>query len=173
VEGFDWFGDDDLLKLNFGGKIVDVKRSVFTKPKFGWNLFSRLFEKGWDAFHVRDKNGRIYVDLKEDWMRPLIDSMKYNETGKAPISPCDCYLRRSVSIFSESSEFTFPILNISIIGPVVLDNGVNAFPLLLLACNLRNSYWNTYSHLQPQEVHSTAFIPLISVEQLLRQNQWT
>jgi hypothetical protein len=44
AEGFDWYGDEDLLKLNFGGKDVDIKRSVLTSPKFGWNLFSRLFE---------------------------------------------------------------------------------------------------------------------------------
>jgi hypothetical protein len=150
-EEFDWFGDDDLLKLNFGGRNVDIKRSVLTKPKFGWNLFSRLFDKRWDAFHVRDKNGRIYVDLKEEWMRPLIDSMKYNETGEAPISPCNLYLRRSVSLFNESSEFTFPTLKFSINGQVVSGDGAAIFPSLLLAFNLRNSYWDIYSYLKPQE----------------------
>jgi hypothetical protein len=39
TEGFDWFGDDDLLKLNFGGNSVDIKRSVLTKSKVDWNLF--------------------------------------------------------------------------------------------------------------------------------------
>jgi hypothetical protein len=37
--------DDDVLKINFGGKNLDIKRSVLTKPKFGWNLFSCLFHK--------------------------------------------------------------------------------------------------------------------------------
>jgi hypothetical protein len=140
-----------LLKLNFGGRNVDIKRSVLTKPKFGWNFFSRLFEKRWDAFHVRDTNGRIYVDLKEKWMRPLIDYMKYNETGEDPISPCNLYLRRSVRLFNESSEFTFPTMNFSINGRVVSGDGAKTFPSLLLACNLRNSYWDIYSYLKPQE----------------------
>jgi hypothetical protein len=76
-EGFDMEGDEDLLKMNFGGRNVDIKRSVLTKPQFGWNLFSCLFQKRWDGYHVRDKKGRIYVDMKEEWMRPLLDYMKY------------------------------------------------------------------------------------------------
>jgi hypothetical protein len=36
---FDMEGDDDILKMNFGGRNIDIKRSVLTKPKFGWNLF--------------------------------------------------------------------------------------------------------------------------------------
>jgi hypothetical protein len=102
-------------------------------------------------FYVRHKNGRIYVDLKEKWMRPLIDYMKYNETGEDPISPCNLYLRRSVSLFNESSEFTFPTMNFSINGRVVSGDGAKTFPSLLLACNLRNSYWDIYSYLKLQE----------------------
>jgi hypothetical protein len=101
AEGFDWFDDDDLLELNFGGRNVDIKRSVLTKPKFGWNLFSRLFEKRWDAFHVRDKNGRIDVDLKEEWIRPLIDYMKYNANAEDTISPSNFYSYASIGLFND------------------------------------------------------------------------
>jgi hypothetical protein len=57
---------------------VDIKRSELTKRRFRRNLFSCLFQKQWDGFHVRDKNGRIYMDLKEEWLRPFIDFMKYD-----------------------------------------------------------------------------------------------
>jgi hypothetical protein len=100
---------------------------VLTKPKFGWNLFSRLFEKRWDAFHVRDKNGRIYVDLKEEWMRPLIDSKKYNETGEGPISPIS-------------------------IHDIVSSSGMKVLLSMISDCKLQNSCWEDLSFLQPQEV---------------------
>jgi hypothetical protein len=29
---FDWEGDNDLLKLNFGGRNLDIKRCVLSKP---------------------------------------------------------------------------------------------------------------------------------------------
>jgi hypothetical protein len=41
-------------------------------------------------------------------MRPLIGYMTYSETEEAPISPCPLFLWRSVSLFDESCEFTFP-----------------------------------------------------------------
>jgi hypothetical protein len=44
VAGFDWEGDEDILKLNFGGKYVDIQRSVLTKPLVGQNNFSALFQ---------------------------------------------------------------------------------------------------------------------------------
>jgi hypothetical protein len=156
TEGFDWFGYDDLLKLNFGGKNVDIKRSVLTKPQFGWNLFSRLFEKRWDAFHVRDTNGRIYVDLKEEWMRPLIDYMKYNETDNAHISPSNLYLCSSIQLFNEREEFKCPKLVYSITDSFVLCDGTRVSPSLILPCKLRDSLWNIIYEIvvsQPHEVN--------------------
>jgi hypothetical protein len=74
-----WEGDDDILKINFAGKLVDIKRSTFTKPLCGHNLFSSLFQKKWDEFHVRDKTGRIYVDYNGEWLKPLLEYMEYND----------------------------------------------------------------------------------------------
>jgi hypothetical protein len=76
-------GHEDILKINFAGRNVDIKRSELRMKLVGWNLFSCLFKKRWDGYHVRDKNGRIYVDLKEDWLRPLIDFMKYEENNNS------------------------------------------------------------------------------------------
>jgi predicted DNA-binding ArsR family transcriptional regulator len=42
AEAFDWEGDDEMLKINFGGKNLEIKRSCLTKPVIGWNLFSCL-----------------------------------------------------------------------------------------------------------------------------------
>jgi hypothetical protein len=63
---FDLEGDDDILHLSFRGDHADMKRSKLTKSKLGWHLFSCLFKKHWDGFHVRDREGRIYIDLKYD-----------------------------------------------------------------------------------------------------------
>jgi hypothetical protein len=79
-------GNEDILKINFGGRNVDIKRFVLTRPHFGWNRFSCLFHKRWDRFHVRDNKGRIYVDLKEEWIRPLIDYMKYCDSSERCLS---------------------------------------------------------------------------------------
>jgi hypothetical protein len=100
AEEFDWEGDDDMLKINFGGKNVEIQRSCLTKPAIGWNLFSCLFEKKWDRYHARDKTGRIYVDLKEEWMRPLIDYLKYNRIANNPINSVDVFLRKTIQAFS-------------------------------------------------------------------------
>jgi hypothetical protein len=151
-EGFNWHGNDELLKLNFGGRNVDIKRSVLTRPKFGWNLFSRLFEKRWDAFHVRDKNGRIYVDLKEEWMRPLIDYMKYNGTGTGPISSSNIFLYLSIHLFNEAEEFKFPALDFSIVDYFPSGIDVRVFPSQIRACTLQNSYWEDHCLLKPHEV---------------------
>jgi hypothetical protein len=104
-KAFDLEGDDDVLKINFGGKNVDIKRSYLTKPVIGWNLFSCLFEKRWDRFHVRDRSGRIYVDLKEEWMRPLIDYMKYNKNPNNPITSVDVFLRDTLETHLLDNKF--------------------------------------------------------------------
>jgi hypothetical protein len=106
-EEFDGDGDDDLLKLNFGGRNVDIKRSVLTKPRFGWNLFSCLFQKRWDGFHVRDRKGRIYVDLKEEWLRPLLDYMKYSDSSDRCLSGSNRSLVHIMGIFGMSTSGIF------------------------------------------------------------------
>jgi hypothetical protein len=60
--GYDLEGDNDILNLSFRGEHVDIRRSNFTKSKLPWNFFSCLFTKKWDAFHIRDSEGRIYLD---------------------------------------------------------------------------------------------------------------
>jgi hypothetical protein len=72
---FDMEGDDDILNLSFRGEHVDIQRSKLTKSNLGWNLFSCLFKKHWDGFHVRDKEGRIYIDLKYDGFKSLLNGL--------------------------------------------------------------------------------------------------
>jgi hypothetical protein len=99
-------GNDDLLKINFGGEKMDIKRSALTKSNFGWNLFSCLFEKRrWDGFHVRDREGRIYVDLKGKWLKPLIYCFHQNDVNADIISP-NLFTNRAVEMFNRS-EFIF------------------------------------------------------------------
>jgi hypothetical protein len=102
---FDPEGDGDILEINFGGKNVEIQRSCLTKPVIGWNLFSCLFEKRWDRFHVRDRTGRIYIDWKEEWMRPLIEYMKYNKSSNNPIKSVDVFLRDIMETLSFDEKF--------------------------------------------------------------------
>jgi hypothetical protein len=82
--GFDMEGDGDILRLNFRGEHVDIQRSKITKSNLGWNLFSCLFKKHWDGFHVRDREGRIYIDLKYDGFKSLINSRKQCKNVSIP-----------------------------------------------------------------------------------------
>jgi hypothetical protein len=98
--------NDDILKINFGGRNEDIKRSTLTKSNFGWNLFSCLFEKRWDRFHVRDRDGRIYVDLKGKWLKPLIYCFHQNDINGNIISP-NLFTNHSIEMFNQG-EFIFP-----------------------------------------------------------------
>jgi hypothetical protein len=108
AEGFDMEGDNDLLKLNFGGRNFDIKRSVLTKPQFGRNLFSCLFQKRWDRFHVRDKKGRIYVDLNKEWLIPLIEYMKssHEEEVGNRLAASNCFLLGIMKDFRMDNLFS-------------------------------------------------------------------
>jgi hypothetical protein len=98
-------GNDDILKINFAGEKMDIKRSALTRSNFGWNLFSCLFEKRWDRFHVRDREGRIYVDLKGKWLKPLIYCFHQNDINVDIISP-NLFTNRAVEMFNRD-EFKF------------------------------------------------------------------
>jgi hypothetical protein len=101
INGFDSEGDNDLLNINFAGKIVrGIRRSVLTKPQFGCNYFSCLFQKRWDCFHPRDKDGRIYVDIEEEWLRPLLDNMIYYQTPSRSLQIDEAIDRYFFGIFS-------------------------------------------------------------------------
>jgi hypothetical protein len=96
-------GDDDQLKLNLGGNKLDIKRSVLTKPNFGWNLFSCLFP-------CRDKAGRIYVDLKEEWLRPLLNRMIYSNDSQQVKG--NVFFWYAVQGFNYYKEFRFPTFSV-------------------------------------------------------------
>jgi hypothetical protein len=110
TNGFDSEGDNDLLNINFAGKIVrGIRRSVLTKPQFGCNYFSCLFQKRWDCFHPRDKDGRIYVDIEEEWLRPLLDYIIYYQTPLRSLKideAIDSYFFGIFSYFKLSEVFS-------------------------------------------------------------------
>jgi hypothetical protein len=67
------YGDDDLCKLNLGGNSVDIKRSVLTKSKVGWNLFRETMgcysceRQEWENL-CRYERG---VDETIDWLHDI------------------------------------------------------------------------------------------------------
>ena len=96
-------GDEDILDINFAGEVIQVKRSVLTKPYFGWNFFSCLFEKRWDSYHVRDKEGRMYVDLKYEWLKPFLEKLINPDGGLT--FPNSHYTTRSMDLLELNSIF--------------------------------------------------------------------
>jgi hypothetical protein len=111
AEGFDTEGNNDILKLNFGGRNVDIKRCLLTKPPLGWNLFSCIFQKKWDRFHVRDKEERIYIDLHKEWLRPLLEYMKRNHEEKVEngLAASNCFLVGIMKDFKMHDLFTLKV----------------------------------------------------------------
>jgi hypothetical protein len=59
---------------------------------------------------VRDRKGRIYIDLKEEWMRPLLDYLKYNaHIGESILS--SIYLNRTLKGI-DAENFHFPPISL-------------------------------------------------------------
>jgi hypothetical protein len=57
------FDDHDIIKLNIGGKYIDIRYSVFKESCLRDTLFCEIFKKKWSKFLLKDrKKGRIYLD---------------------------------------------------------------------------------------------------------------
>jgi hypothetical protein len=102
-ETFDWKGKKDILKLNFRGTKCDIERQILTKWHYGWNLFACLFTKKWDHYHVRDQEGRIYIDIKYEAVHPLIANLKNNPRNINFVS--NQLVNRTLQLFNMDKVF--------------------------------------------------------------------
>eukprot|EP00961_Rhodomonas_salina_P027011 365440-Rhodomonas_salina.2 len=61
-----------VVKLNVGGKKIDVRRSTITQvpSRLSWMLSGR-----WDADLPVDKEGRIFLDFEAAWFDPIINHL--------------------------------------------------------------------------------------------------
>jgi len=64
-------GDDDLIEINAGGKIIAAKRGVLCQFK-GTNL-ETLFCGRWENKLQRDGSGRIFLDVNPKAFRAIVD----------------------------------------------------------------------------------------------------
>ena len=68
-----------FLKLNIGGKNVDLcSESTFTAviPLNELNLLASLLNGRWDQYLLKDKDGRIYLDMEPEWILPIFNYMR-------------------------------------------------------------------------------------------------
>ena len=63
-----------ILKLNVGGKRIDIPRSTLTQIK-GSNL-AFIFSGKWDEILPHDKDGRIFMDFDAAWLEPILDNLR-------------------------------------------------------------------------------------------------
>ena len=62
-----------VVKLNIGGKHLDVRRSTITqvRSRLAWILSGR-----WDHVLPKDKDGRLFFDLDPEWFEPIINHLR-------------------------------------------------------------------------------------------------
>jgi BTB/POZ domain len=65
--------DGPPLELNIGGYNMDVKRAtIMYAPD---SMLARLFSGRWDHVLPRDKTGRIFLDLDQMWVKPILQHL--------------------------------------------------------------------------------------------------
>jgi hypothetical protein len=111
-------------------------------------MFSSLFEKKWDGFHVRDRKGRIYVDLREEWIRPFIDHLKRNLDSDDYIKGATFFTLGSLQFFNfqrifevdfaaEDFRFLSGLEQSRILPTYILRSSIN--PFLTFCCDSAES----------------------------------
>ncbi len=63
--------DDDILKINAGGKIFIVKLSTLTQHTMG-TAFWALFNGRWEKKLQRDMNGQIFLDVNPECFQAIV-----------------------------------------------------------------------------------------------------
>eukprot|EP00957_Ditylum_brightwellii_P121109 9237224-Ditylum_brightwellii.AAC.1 len=77
--------EDDMLKLNLGGKIITVERDILTQIK--GSMLEAMFSGRWEKQLQRDGDGCIFLDVNLICFQIIVDylvEMKYSSKGIAP-----------------------------------------------------------------------------------------
>ena len=80
--GDEYVTDDDLIEINAGGKVVVARRGTLTQSK--GTRMEALFSGRWDKKLLRDRDGRIFLDVNSECFQAII--VYQNELVS---SPCD------------------------------------------------------------------------------------
>jgi BTB/POZ domain len=77
--------DGPPLELNIGGYNMDVKRATIMHAPD--SMLARLFSGRWDHVLPRDKSGRIFLDLDQKWVKPILQHLYHLSIADADSEP--------------------------------------------------------------------------------------
>ena len=77
--------DSSILKLNVGGKDINVRKSSILPRTSPDSLFGILVTGRWDNNLTKDQHGRIFLDIDPEWFEVVINVLR--DTGKI-VPPC-------------------------------------------------------------------------------------
>ena len=77
--------DSSILKLNVGGKDINVRKSSILPRTSPDSLFGILVSGRWDNYLTKDHHGRIFLDIDPEWFEVVINVLR--DTGKT-VRPC-------------------------------------------------------------------------------------
>ena len=98
--------DDDIVEINAGGKLIDVKRSILTQQK-GTRL-EALFSGRWEKKLQRDSSGRIFLDVDGDCFQAIVVYLsEYASLTDDDISALD-----PPCVYEEQSSILYDLMNL-------------------------------------------------------------
>ncbi len=127
------FSKQKILKLNIGGRNIDVKHELLSVlHQTHWNLLSSLLSGRWDKFLMKDRDNKIFLDCDFEWIEPIFEHLKSQyvvENKIVPIPYCRHSLHRpgynkAIGIFQLVEEFGFAAPIVGLIGFESMISGV-------------------------------------------------
>jgi TLD/BTB/POZ domain len=113
--------NSSILKLNVGGKDINVRKGSILPRTSPESLFGILASGRWDNHLTKDQNGRIFLDIDPEWIEVIINVLR--ETGKI-VLPCvatgkECGFRAVLACYNLKSlfaDFTISLSEVSTIA---------------------------------------------------------
>ena len=145
--------DSSILRLNVGGKDINVRKSSILPRTSPDSLFGILVSGRWNSHLTKDRNGRIFLDVDPEWIEVVINVLR--DTGKIVLPRVapekDSGFRAILACYnlgSLFSDFTIDLSEVSDIGsmndqhnreilhsflrPELAEEKLRRFPLKLL-----------------------------------------
>eukprot|EP00985_Skeletonema_marinoi_P010749 scaffold5048_cov83-Skeletonema_marinoi.AAC.1 len=109
--------DEDILEINAGGKIITTRRRTLTQLK-GTRL-EALFSGRWDKKLLRDRSGRVLLDVNSDCFQAIVVFLNDLATS------CDDRMPGPPSVYSElNNMLTHQLELFQIITPSFIDSNI-------------------------------------------------
>ena len=72
---------NSILKLNIGGDDVNIRRSSAFEEESDHNILSILFLNRWDFRLIKNRNGRIFLNVNPAWIAPIVNLLRQQPTA--------------------------------------------------------------------------------------------